>query len=692
MAQPIKIRILGDATSFKKALSSSQKGMDKFRGGVTKVAKFGGLALAGLGVAAIKFAGDFDASRKSIAVATGATGEDLDALFSEFKDVLETVPGPMIDVAEATGAVSTQLGLTGDALEDVTRLGVEFGQVLDVNIGETTDNAARVMNQFGIEAADADDFFGDLLVTTQDYGVDADKLLADLEKMGPALQAVGFSAEGAAAFLGEANKAGVDVTRLKSPLLQFANAAIKAGEDPAEAFGKFAAKAAGITDSVELLALANETFGTTGGAAIAELIEAGVPLESLNDLLGDNAGSVSDAAEQTRTWTQKLDILKNKVLVKIEPVLAGVTDALESFAGFLEDDVIPAIKTGIRFFQNFGENFRKHKPIIIGVAVALSAIVIPAFILLGIAIFGAVAPIILIAAPIIALVAGLGLLAAGLVWAYENVEIFREIVDASFAIVKVVVENAVKVVVGQIESVIEIGQGVIDFFRGVFTGDFGLAWDGIVQIVTGAVDLVLAPIRGLISTAKALWDLGFLQEVAGKAVDGVVGFFVDLPGRMLDALDAIKGAAADIGASVLDGIADGISGALGFAGDIASQVGRAIKRFINTEVIDRFNRAVEFKIGLPFGKSFTINPPDIPHLAGGGPFSGLAIVGDSAIGGARPELVRGTGTVLSNTETRGRFGSAGSMGGPLVGTLIVNNGTPGEVLQMLRMARRVSAQ
>lgn len=692
MAKPIKIKILGDASNFNKAIGGVNSKLGGLGKAAKKVAKVGAFAMVGLGVAAVKFAADFEDSRNSIAVATGATGEDLNGLFGEFKDVLKSVPGPMKDVSDTVGAMATQLGLSGNELERVTRLGVEFGQVLDLDVGKTADDAARVMNQFGVSADDADEFFGDLLKTTQDFGVDANALLGDMENMGPALQAIGFGAEGAAAFLGEANQAGLNVTRLKSPLLQFADAAIKAGQDPAEAFAEFTKQAQGLTDSTELLALANKTFGTTGGAAIAEMIEAGIDLDQLNDSLGDNAGLVSDAAAATRTWQEKLQILRNKVLVKIEPVLAGITSGLKRFAGFLEDDVGPAIQTAIRFFQNFGENFEKHKPIIVGVGVAIASILVPAIVLLGISMAAAIIPVVVAAAPFVAVAAALGGLAFALTLAYEKSETFRAVVDTAFAAVKIIVKNVVGVFVAQLGFIIEIGKGIIEFWSAVFTGDFGRAWDAIKQIVTNAVGYVIAPIRGLIDTVKGLWDLGFLGDAARLALDGVVFYFTKLPGKIIGLYGKILSAAAGVGKSILGGIAQGISGAVSFAGDIATQVGNAIRSFINANIIDKFNRAIEFKIGLPFGRSFTVNPPDIPHLAGGGPFSGFAVVGDSPLGRGRPELIRGSGTVLRNAEARGRTGPAGQLGGPLVGTLIINNGTPGEILQTLRLARRTSAQ
>jgi len=93
----------------------------------------------------------------------------------------------------------------------------------------------------------------------------------------------------------------------------------------------------------------------------------------------------------------------------------------------------------------------------------------------------------------------------------------------------------------------------------------------------------------------------------------------------------------DIGKNIINGIKEGVAGAVGFAADIGKSVGNAIAGFINTNIIDRFNDGLEFRIEV-FGRGVDINPPDVPHIptfrAMGGPAEGLVTVGERG-----PEVV-----------------------------------------------------
>ncbi len=181
-------------------------------------------------------------------------------------------------------------------------------------------------------------------------------------------------------------------------------------------------------------------------------------------------------------------------------------------------------------------------------------------------------------------------------------------------------------------------------------------WDTIRNAIGTAVSAVVGFFGRLISTVVnfvkewgilLLGPIGFIikfRDEIGDAIEKVVGFIVALPGRLVGAIAAIGRAGLDMGKAFIGGLVDGFKGAVGFVADI----GRAIKDFINDNVIERFNRAVEIQIGLPFGKKFDINPPDIPRLATGGLARGLALVGE-----AGPELVNfgRTSRVIPNGPT-----------------------------------------
>lgn len=109
--------------------------------------------------------------------------------------------------------------------------------------------------------------------------------------------------------------------------------------------------------------------------------------------------------------------------------------------------------------------------------------------------------------------------------------------------------------------------------------------------------------------------------------------------------------------------------------DLGKKLGKAVANGAIgglNKIIDGFNDLLEFKISLPFGKSFTVNAPDIPHipaLAAGGIVTSptLALIGE-----AGPEAV----VPLSKMD---------SMGGP---TFVIQTGV-GDPVAIGREIERV---
>ena len=120
-------------------------------------------------------------------------------------------------------------------------------------------------------------------------------------------------------------------------------------------------------------------------------------------------------------------------------------------------------------------------------------------------------------------------------------------------------------------GLVQILQGIIDFVAGVFTGDWGRAWDGIKQIFGGAWDAIGALLRmavnaisGIIGFAMAwisgVWDQGWSMLTGALvaawdaiigAVTGYVGtlisFWSSVPGRIVSAISSLAGLLAGAG-------------------------------------------------------------------------------------------------------------------------------------------------
>jgi hypothetical protein len=148
-------------------------------------------------------------------------------------------------------------------------------------------------------------------------------------------------------------------------------------------------------------------------------------------------------------------------------------------------------------------------------------------------------------------------------------------------------------------------SGVFDLIKAILTGKWGDAWKALKQIVDGVWDGIFAVVR--------------------NAVTNVIPTIIAGLGQAL----------TSIGRTIWDGIKDGFKGAINW-------------------IIDRWN-GLEFKAPhLPGLPDVTIGVPDIPRLAGGGPYRGMALVGERG-----PELlVGGSGTVIPNNRLGGVGGNS----------------------------------
>ncbi|WP_424213193.1 phage tail tape measure protein [Streptomyces sp. BI20] len=166
------------------------------------------------------------------------------------------------------------------------------------------------------------------------------------------------------------------------------------------------------------------------------------------------------------------------------------------------------------------------------------------------------------------------------------------------------------------------------------TEAFQWVWDKVKQVFNWLVDLFLnftGP--GLLikhwDTIKTKTAEAFLwvRDKAKEGLDAVIGFFRDLPGRIMSFVGSIGSAAASVGRTIIDTLGQGLSQLASFGGSIGDAVARGLKSAINS-LIDLLNWAIPDRIGIgPVGVDLPRNP--IPKIrAMGGPAGGLTRVGE----------------------------------------------------------------
>jgi TP901 family phage tail tape measure protein len=634
----VSVKILGDAKNLKAALADSEQGVQAFatKAGGAMVAVGAAIAAASLAVggALLKIGTDFQGMEATIIRGTGASGAALEDLLESTKDVMAEVPQSGAVVAAAIADVNTFFGLTGDQLEDTTKLFLDFARVGDVEVAKSMKNVRGMMAQFNIPLAETDDLLGDLVRISQATGEGMEPLLTNLQTMGPTFQQMGFSLEESAAMLGQFSRAGVEGTKVSSGLIRFMGEMAESGEDPRQAFEDLVEAIGSATTETDALAIATEAFGTRSAGMLSSAIRSGaIDVDNFSGLLGDGTGVVDTQAEAIMGLGDRWGILKNKVFIALQPIATKLFKKIEEFvikitpkvqelaerfeewlnSKQFEDfkdaaaDAFKAVGEAIEFVAGtFGKWVKDNpKTFLAGLATVIGVVLVAA-------VWALVAAVAALFTPVTLIVAGIALLAAGAVWAYQNVDVFREAVD------------------NWVDSAVLMWEGLKDIWNWFANFDLGAVWAS-------------------------------LSEAVVTAFDDTINYVADLTTRITDALASglwrFVDWGADVTTKITDGIGDiagkiknkimGLGGSIFAIGVKMTQWGKDLGTALINGLIEMWNRAdlviPGFTVpswipgvgGSSFGEVDLI--PDVSYLAAGGLVTGptLAMIGE----GGQSELV-----------------------------------------------------
>ena len=633
MAKPIKVSIIGDAKRFNSAMASAGGSVGKFAGIAAGV---GVAAVAGLGVAAVKVGADFDKAYDTIRVGTGATGEKLAALEDNFKSVVSSVPASFEDAGLAVADLNTKLGLTGSDLEAMSAQQLELARITGGDLATQIDATARLMGDWGVATQDQVATMDDLYQVSQTTGIGIDQLSTVATNFGAPMRALGFGFEDATMLLGKFQKEGVNTEAIMAGMKAGLGKMAKAGEDPIDTFDRLTKEMAAAGSDGEAMAIAVEAFGQRAGPDMAMAVREGrFELDELRKSMSTD--TISEASAATESFGEKWTKLKNGVLVKLEPIIMRVFDglgqAMDAAMPYVERFIAGAeelgreltawweeVGPGVReFIASIAAKVQEHWPVIqatiTNVMTVIQAVV--QGVLQAVQAFWSEH-----GEAIVAVIESfIGFMVELVDYIMNLWEDHGEEITAALT----AVWEGISAVIG---GALQVVQGIWETFAGLFSGDWGRMWGGIKAIFAGVWNALGGIVKAAFEVVKSV-----LRVAIQKVADILKGLGTALGNTARD----VWNRAWDIGKNIINGIKDGVTGAVGFASDIGKSVGNAIVGFINRNVIDRFNRGLEFRIEV-FGRGVDINPPDVPHLpsfrAMGGPASGLTVVGERG-----PELV-----------------------------------------------------
>lgn len=190
-----------------------------------------------------------------------------------------------------------------------------------------------------------------------------------------------------------------------------------------------------------------------------------------------------------------------------------------------------------------------------------------------------------------------------------------------------------------VDKLISLGNALVDWIGPLIVPTLKKLGEWLVAIADW---LLFTALPKLVEQAAKLAGalIGWVVDIAPDVIRGLGAFLGEIVSWIKDdAVPLLLEQAKKLGNAVKDGILNGLAAAGEGALNLGRTVVNGIIRLINSQLIDRLNRAFEFTIPLPFVDDIRVNPPDIPgipQLADGGIVTGptLALIGE-----AGPEAV-----------------------------------------------------
>lgn len=144
-----------------------------------------------------------------------------------------------------------------------------------------------------------------------------------------------------------------------------------------------------------------------------------------------------------------------------------------------------------------------------------------------------------------------------------------------------------------IQPFLDAIAAVIDFLANVFSGNWQGAWTAIKDFAASIWQMITTIITGALNIITSIWDTavgifsGIFQNIWNAIVEKVTGIKDAIVNGFTAATDWIKSLPAQAlqwGADIIQGIVDGITGAIGKVGEAVSGVANKIKSFLGFSV------------------------------------------------------------------------------------------------------------
>lgn len=560
------------ASNFGDAMTAAGKKVSDAAKKIASDTKWISASVAGALAVSAKSAIDFESAFTGVEKTVDGTTEQIDDLRQGIIEMSEEIPASTTEIA-AVAEVAGQLGIGVEDIEDFTRVMIDLGESTNLSAEEAASALAKYANITGTSADDYSRLGSVIVALGNNFATTESDIVEMATRLASAGTIAGLSETEILALATAMSSVGIEAeaggTAMSQTLTQISKA-VDSGGDKLDTLARISGMSAQeFSDSwknepivalqafIDGLGRLNEEDESTislldelgmegirqsnmlqalslSSDMVADAVQTSNTAWSENSALSAEAekryGTTASQLEMTRNRINNMAIeLGNKLLPVIEDVLSGVNDLVSWFtslddqaqntiliAAALVAAISPVAKTisGLSdAFTFFGET------VIPKVGSALS--------------FLAANPIVLVIAAIAAFVAAIAVFGDEIQAVLQKVDDFlqnvfamdfREILGPFFG---GILNNFVANIKSMWDSIKRIFDGIIDFIRGVFTGDWERAWNGIKNIfgtiMDGLIALAKAPINGVIGL------LNMAINGINSLVDGINKISFDVP-------------------------------------------------------------------------------------------------------------------------------------------------------------------
>jgi len=133
-----------------------------------------------LGIKAIETSEQFNDAYDIIIKKTGATGENLESFKESANNVYSELPTSLEDSATAVGEVNTKFALTGEELEEVSKMFIQFATINDTDVNNSIDTISQLMKQWNLNMENLPGLLGLITSNAQATGISVDSLISGM--------------------------------------------------------------------------------------------------------------------------------------------------------------------------------------------------------------------------------------------------------------------------------------------------------------------------------------------------------------------------------------------------------------------------------------------------------------------------------------------------------------------------------